>query len=369
MRIYKAIIDGVEYGMDKIYSIDKSHSVFETLSIGNASAAKLVIVYQPDEMPSRAAHVKILFKETPEQSSWYQFGAAYVDTRHVDAYGRLTLECYDGMLKAEQPFTWTEDDPTPWAVNEANVIRHIVELTGLYVTFDYTTWTRNVLKPTNYTCRELLKQIAAAHGGNFFIDKNDELYFDVLSTLSTLDIGKSVQSFTASDNNVTVSYVSLIYDEEAYKKHEGGCYTIGDTSGYGLVAFCPWATKDIAQQAYIAVNGYVYNAFTADGVVCNLNDITLGRRLRVCGVTTNICDYRIVITADGAKVTLSAPDVREIEHEFLTSDDISLLSMSDDTPTQASVKTSGGVIRLNVGETTVELDADKLQRLENLLRG
>lgn len=117
-----------------------------------------------------------------QTSEWIQKGVYYIDTRSVDS-GLLTIHGYDDMLKAEQ--IWTPDQslefPMPMT-QAANIIADImgVEIDARTVlnsayTVDY---------PANdYTLRDVLRYIAAAHGGNWIMSDAGELWLVGLNTL------------------------------------------------------------------------------------------------------------------------------------------------------------------------------------------
>lgn len=107
----------------------------------------------------------------------------FIDTRELDASEtELTIHGYDAMLKGEQALLdqsagetgeWPKDMATVaqmCAVKMGVEIDSRTELSASY-TIGY---------PSDYTCRELLQHIAAAHAGNWIITDAGKLRLVVL---------------------------------------------------------------------------------------------------------------------------------------------------------------------------------------------
>ena len=173
---YKCDIAGVEYGMDDIFSATITQPLFEKLSVGNACSAELKIRFVPKETVPRMARIVPSARKSSEDE-WKQLGVFYTDTRTVT--GKLMeITAYDDMLKAEQVWVPRQDLEFPEtglpmsdAVTE---IAHLMDVpvdsrTALNAAYgiDY---------PSNdYTLRDVLRYIAAAHGGNWIITSDGKL--------------------------------------------------------------------------------------------------------------------------------------------------------------------------------------------------
>ena len=183
----KINIAGTDYGEDIIVSLTTTGGLFAdgTLSVGSAVSREinLSLWNVSTTIPKMAKLIPYYRLSNGTQTSeWVQKGVYYIDTRSVDS-GLLTIHGYDDMLKAEQ--IWTPDQslefPMPMT-QAANIIADImgVEIDARTVlnsayTVDY---------PANdYTLRDVLRYIAAAHGGNWIMSDAGELWLVGLNTL------------------------------------------------------------------------------------------------------------------------------------------------------------------------------------------
>ena len=183
----KINIAGTDYGEDTIVSLTTTGGLFAdgTLSVGSAVSREinLSLWNVSTTIPKMAKLIPYYrLSNGTQNSEWIQKGVYYIDTRSVDS-GLLTIHGYDDMLKAEQ--IWTPDQslefPMPMT-QAANIIADImgVEIDARTVlnsayTVDY---------PANdYTLRDVLRYIAAAHGGNWIMSDAGELWLVGLNTL------------------------------------------------------------------------------------------------------------------------------------------------------------------------------------------
>lgn len=183
----KINIAGTDYGEDTIVSLTTTGGLFAdgTLSVGSAVSREinLSLWNVSTTIPKMARLIPYYRLSNGTQTSeWIQKGVYYIDTRSIDS-GLLTIHGYDDMLKAEQ--IWTPDQslefPMPMT-QAANIIADImgVEIDARTVlnsayTVDY---------PANdYTLRDVLRYIAAAHGGNWIMSDAGELWLVGLNTL------------------------------------------------------------------------------------------------------------------------------------------------------------------------------------------
>lgn len=183
----KINIAGTDYGEDTIVSLTTTGGLFAdgTLSVGSAVSREINLSLWniSTTIPKMAKLIPYYRLSNGTQTSeWIQKGVYYIDTRSIDS-GLLTIHGYDDMLKAEQ--IWTPDQslefPMPMT-QAANIIADImgVEIDARTVlnssyTVDY---------PANdYTLRDVLRFIAAAHGGNWIMSDVGELWLVGLNTL------------------------------------------------------------------------------------------------------------------------------------------------------------------------------------------
>lgn len=249
-------INGTEYYANSEVSHRIEHTLFDDVSIGNASTAKLTLHIIALDIP-RASKIQRYIRLTSGDSAtdWVKAGTFWVNRRSSDD-DDWTLEAYDAMRKADAPFLG-EGDTGTWPRTTRNVIEEICARIG--VTLDERTNLKNysIEYPNDLTMREMLGHIAAAHGGNFIITHDETLYLVPLLPNGTADdIGDDLASCFDNGKREAISRVTLWYDDDNY-------YTAGTDTGLTLEADIPWATKTIANAVLAAVNGYAYQAYSA----------------------------------------------------------------------------------------------------------
>lgn len=166
---YAFDINGTWYGPEAETKHTVASGLYEELGIGSASIAQLSISLYAEDIP-RGATIKryVRLVNGDLASEWLPKGVYFANRRTEDD-GYWTVEAYDAMRKAEA--VWTPDQtlefplPMPAAVAVFCGLMGVeldsrTELNAAY-TIDY---------PANdYTIRQELCYIAAAHGGNWII--------------------------------------------------------------------------------------------------------------------------------------------------------------------------------------------------------
>lgn len=185
----KINIAGTDYGEDTIVSLTTTGGLFAdgTLSVGSAVSREinLSLWNVSTTIPKMAKLIPYYRLSNGTQTSeWVQKGVFYIDTRSIDS-GLLTIHGYDDMLKAEQ--IWTPDQSLEFPMPMTQVVDIIANIMGVEIdartvlnssyTVDY---------PANdYTLRDVLRFIAAAHGGNWIMSDVGELWLVGLNDLPT----------------------------------------------------------------------------------------------------------------------------------------------------------------------------------------
>ena len=182
-REYKFDIGGDIYGPD----VEVSHSVdsglYEQFGIGGAATEKLTIYLFAAGIP-RAASIRryIRLRNGEQISEWIPKGVFFVNRRSEED-GYWTVEAFDAMRKAEQP--WEPDQslefplPMPEAVSEFARIMGVeidprTKLNPAY-TIDYPASDPESDTGDYYSIRQELQWIAAAHAGNWIITGEGKL--------------------------------------------------------------------------------------------------------------------------------------------------------------------------------------------------
>lgn len=173
---YKVDIAGTEYEMSDIFSATITQPLFEKLSVGNACSAELKIRFAPKGTIPRMAKIVPYARKT-SVDEWVQLGVFYTDTRSLTG-GLMEITAYDDMLKSETVWVPRQDLEFPeTGLPMPNAVAEIARLIGVSVD------SRTVLNaeysidyPANdYTLRDVLRYIGAAHGGNWIITASGEL--------------------------------------------------------------------------------------------------------------------------------------------------------------------------------------------------
>lgn len=172
---YECDIAGAAYGAERIFSCRVEQALFTGKpTIGACNAATLTLTILPQREIPRMAEIvaRVRLRAGDTVSEWMPLGTFWIDERSEDE-GVLTLTCYDAMLKTEAPFfvegDW-EDIPMKAAAGE------IAQRIG--VALDPRTALDSSYMmgyPNDYTMREVLGFIGAAHGGNWVITQENRL--------------------------------------------------------------------------------------------------------------------------------------------------------------------------------------------------
>lgn len=176
VKEYRFEINGVEYGPEEEVEHTYSNGIFEDFGFGNAYTASLTLSLFTDNV-SRAATIKryVRLRNGEQVSEWIPKGTFFTNTRSDDD-GYWTIEAYDSMRKAE--VVWTPDQSLEFPLSMPAAAEEFARILGVELdprtvlnanyTIDY--------PANNYTIRNELCFIAAAHGGNWIITDENKLY-------------------------------------------------------------------------------------------------------------------------------------------------------------------------------------------------
>lgn len=176
VKEYKFEINDVEYGPEEEVEHTYSNGIFEDFGFGNAYTASLTLSLFTDNVP-RSATIKryVRLRNGEQVSEWLPKGTFFTNTRSDDD-GYWTIEAYDSMRKAEA--VWEPDQSLEFPLSMPAAAAEFARIIGVELdqrtvlnanyTIDY---------PANdYTIRNELCFIAAAHGGNWIITDENKLY-------------------------------------------------------------------------------------------------------------------------------------------------------------------------------------------------
>lgn len=172
---YQFDINGTIYGPEREVEHSVDAGLYEEFGIGNAATAKLTLKLYADSIP-RAATIKryVRLKNGSQATEWLPKGVFFTNRRSEED-GQWTVEAFDAMRKAER--VWTPDQSLTFPMTAPNAVAEIARIMQVQVdprtqldpsyTIDY---------PANdYTLRDELRFIAAAHAGNWVVTGEGEL--------------------------------------------------------------------------------------------------------------------------------------------------------------------------------------------------
>lgn len=344
-REYAFDINGVWYGPEAEVDHSVSSSLFKSFGIGNAMGATLAMSLYADEIP-RGAIIKRYVRLTngSQYSEWLPKGVFYTNRRTVED-GLWSIEAYDAMLKAD--ITWTPRPEFTFPCTMQAAVQDIAFSMG--VDLDerntYQPYMMDEYPAGEYNRRDALMDIAAAHGGNWYIsdegklrlvplisfpsetnylvtERGDAILFGETKILLSSASGSSSPAIGAAngnkfyvgldvtgfeDNGLRPGITSVTLQVDADNVITAGTYT-----GMDLYALCPYATQEMALNILLQTQGYRYQAFSADAA--NIDPAAeLGDGVDVCGIFSVIST--IEDRGDGYP-DLSAPGEEELEDEY-----------------------------------------------------
>lgn len=341
-------IAGEIYGEDRLCSLFTTGSLFssDTLCAGSAVARQIDLVLRDYDSIPRMAKVVPSYRLVlgEHASEWIQKGVFYIDTRVPDkTSGTLTIHGFDDMLKGS--VIWEPDQTLVFPMTFRAAAQVIAASMGLELDNpDEIDDTQALVDyPANdYTKRNVLQFIAAAHAANFVITDLGKLRMvgindipaetsylvtenggailfggvrlklsDTTSTTAgtgeKVFVGGKVSSTGAPPAFDPISKIIVKVDDE-------NAYFAGDATGLTLEVTCPYANQTIADSILAKVKGFVYQPFTAEDAIVD-QAIELGDGITVDGIYTILAQQEI--TFDGLMAgRVAAPGQQEVESEY-----------------------------------------------------
>ena len=334
---FYATIGGTRYEMNQFLSAKAYRAAFSSLAIGQAASCQLSISFTPLKPVPKAAKIEFFVRLTNQKditTAWVKQGTYYIDHRDLDReMNILSVEAFDRMIFAEEKYFSSGTITGTWPRSAPSVVSDICTRLGISLdSRSQINSTLMVTAPVDLTMRDVLRNIAAAHGGNFIITAENKLRLLPLEDLPDLtllgdengnfvgdEFGNRVliiegdfsemvceKSYSTGDQ-VTMSGVTLVLDDE-----HG--YTAGNNTGYTLTASCLYADQTAANSALAKIQGVRYNPAEVTGAKFNplleLGDALYseGNLFRVYEMEI---DYDLVSSAK-----LSSPIEGDVEHEI-----------------------------------------------------
>lgn len=216
-------VAGVDHeALEDIWSISTSGALFSTISIGGTVSREIDAEFIPKVSIPRTAEVRpyIRVRLGEQVSEWIPKGVFYIDTRKPDdVTGVLTIHGYDAILLHGGEVYLAEGDVGTWPRAADVVVNDLAARFGLELD-ERTVIDPDILVsfPNDWTCRELLGYIGAAHGGNWTITDAGKLRLVPLWSIPDYDPDEPDEPDTPetsllideSDNYITFGGVRII---------------------------------------------------------------------------------------------------------------------------------------------------------------
>lgn len=172
---YAFDINGTWYGPESEVSHSVESGIFQELGIGNAETSKLTLKLFADNIPRGGVIKRFVRLVNGEQhSEWISKGVFFINRRSMED-NQWTIEAFDVMRKAEA--VWEPEPPIKFPLSMTDAVTIFCGL--MRVQLDSRTKLNDSYKlarPDNaYTIRQILKYIAAAHGGNWIVTDEGKL--------------------------------------------------------------------------------------------------------------------------------------------------------------------------------------------------
>lgn len=172
---YAFDINGTWYGSEAEISHSVTGALYTDFGIGNAVCAVLTLTIIADNIPKGTTikrYVRLVSGST--KSEWLPKGVFFSNTRRNND-GEWTVRAYDAMCKSDSEYL-PDVDEGEWPLAMSAAVDEIAKRMGVSID------SRTVMNPAymlqypaGYTMREVLCEIAAAHGGNWVITDEGKL--------------------------------------------------------------------------------------------------------------------------------------------------------------------------------------------------
>lgn len=322
---YKIIIsesDGsnsVEYGMSEIKNVSVEASILTSDKwVGRAISRKMSLSILASIGVPRMAKIDVYVRLVLNSvyTDYAPIGTFWVDERGKGRVWR-SLTCYDAMMKAAQTFIDETLEFGNWPISMEDAVAEICTRIGVALDSRTTILTGAdyaVPYTNDLTMREVLENIAAAHGGNWTITASGDLRLVALSSPLAIpehSVGKNIKGFTDLGDAITISKVNLYDDAD-------NSFSAGDDTGYALDIDCIYASQGIADALCNTVDGTLYGVsyipFKATGVY--LNPLAeLGDTISINSITSVIMTMDPTLSKSFS-CEISCPADEEVDHEY-----------------------------------------------------
>lgn len=183
IREYKFDIAGKIYGPEAEVSHSVDSGLYEQFGIGGAAIARLTVSLFTDTIPKGASIKRFIRLRNGEQvSEWIPQGVFFTNRRSEED-GYWTVEAFDAMRRAEQP--WEPRQTLNFPLSMPAAVEEFARIMGVEIdprtqlnpayTIDYPASDPASETGDYYSIRQELQWIAAAHAGNWIMTGEGKL--------------------------------------------------------------------------------------------------------------------------------------------------------------------------------------------------
>lgn len=361
---FSLLVDGKEVPASRIARAPEITSALYTdrWGVGNVASSCISFTYLPLVMPPKAAKVQMKCAVWPRDGDWVlvdergekivtehgqeiwlmdtqtiTIGTWYINTRHTDARGWLTLECYDKMLKLDR-YTVKKAAKKygvklTYPVEMETILSLSAKVTGLKVPeledASGLAFTKDDV--TELTMREALGYVATANGVNLAANESGTAMRALYYTPFLFDEARIETSFSGYLVSESGEYI-VFYDEDSaphfLDRSRMAELDLGDTlpevtkvevsgpddddswsasaeeaAANGTTYTVDWplscANQKIANQMLYSMGGFVYTPWDAQKVLLDPS-VQVGDPVIVDGVEAVVAE--ITATCSGAYI-------------------------------------------------------------------
>jgi hypothetical protein len=267
----------------------------QDFEIGNAIAARFDISVYPRFDIEKMDEVR--FFRRLDGREWVQSGVFYVFDWQADTNkNSMRLECYDWLRWSDTKFLVDGYDPV-----YPMTMRAAVESLGIPI--DPRTDFENYMLTyqNDRTIREVLQDIASAHGGNFTITAKGELRLvPAYEQAIAYDIGRAADDYTQQKPS-TVTGLVFRWNDGTEFWGEGS-----EQTGAVIDLHNDTATQMVADDAFRKLGGTYYTPYQAPKAVIT-PAFELGDGVRIAGNYHVINACRVFYSGGNIRTSLSSP--------------------------------------------------------------
>lgn len=360
-------IDSVEYTKNNILSASINGSLYDSVTIGRAHVRTLEMSLRNIDSDDIATGAEIRVEQRVSNSStsseWIKRGTFYLAKRVIDGI-RLNLTAYDKLYSADIPFfssgTWV-------STTALDVVKNMV-CSDLGISLESSTESLLTNTPvtipfvpamgaTSTTDREMLEYVGTAYGGNWAINDDGELQLFLLNSLDTsnaIEVGLNCKSLNTAKAFPAIDRVVVSSGGAEYRYPVVSEATWEAMTGTILNASNPYASSELAQAIYTAVEGFVYQGYEASSSFVG-PIVELGDTIHVGDIYAVIAS-QVINISNKSPNDLSAQIITEAEEadEYKYSTPQERTTARVEAQTQASIAVLQDQINLKVDSSDFE---------------